>query len=403
VSLGFPLCADAGHGERIRAALDECVEFVTARLPLVAVVLTGSFARGEGTVLRLADGTLKVLGDAEFFVVVPRLADAWRRRRDLAAWGREMSGRLGARGIRLDVEFGPVDVGFFRRRARPSIFVHDLRAHGKVLSGPRDLLDAIPPFEPPAIPREDALRLLLNRIVEQLETWDRLPALDADGILDAAYQRLKLTLDLAGAALAFAGTHTALYRRRPAALARLAAETPSLAARLPAGFADELARAARAKLDPAGHFPAPPPRASLAEQRAWLRARMQAAAPAALGILRWQLGQLQGRDAPLEALLDGFLRSAPFVERARAWVKLALNPLPPPRPVSHARAARLFWTSTPRALIHAAAAHAYAALGAATPPDVARFLPLARRARPVDAAEQRRAVVALWRWCVRNH
>ena len=48
---------------------------------IVGLVLTGSFSRGEGTVLAV-DGHLRVLGDIEFLVVVPRLTDyrALRRR-----------------------------------------------------------------------------------------------------------------------------------------------------------------------------------------------------------------------------------------------------------------------------------------------------------------------------------
>jgi len=55
-------------------------------------------------------------------------------------------------------------------------------------------------------------------------------------------------------------------------------------------------------------------------------------------------------------------------------------------------------------LLYAAGALAYADLGARRPdPDaIARFLPLAHRARPLDPQAQRRAIVELWRWCVRN-
>lgn len=406
MNVEFPLCADAGHGERLRGALEECVEFIAGRLApasLVAVILTGSFARGEGTVLELDDGTLKVLGDVECFVVVPSLAEAWRRKPQLIGWGREISRRLATRGVRVDVEFGSLDTDFFHRRARPSIFVHDLRTHGKVLWGRRELLAAIPPFEPPAIPREDALRLLLNRIVEQLAAWDRLPSLPADAVLDMAYQRLKLTLDLAGSVLAFAGTHTSLYRRRPSALAGLVAETPSLARALPGEFGPELGRAARAKVDPATDFPAPPREAGLEDQRAWLAAEVVSAVPAAAGILRWQLAQLLHGPGDLDVLLERFLRRVPFTARIKEWAKLVLNPLPAPCPISHARVLSFLWTSTPRALVYAAAARAYEALGSAAPaPDVARRLPLPRAARPRDPAAQRRAVVALWQWCVRN-
>jgi len=405
VNLEFAPCQHAGHADRIREALEQCVAHLTRRVrppSLVAVVLTGSFARGEGTVVQAGDA-LKVLGDLEFFVVVPTAAEARRRRETLGVWARELGQRLAARGLLVDVEFGPIQADFFARRARPSIFVHDLREHGKVLWGPPELLEAIPPFEPPAIPREDAVHLVFNRAIEQLAAWNRLAALDGTAVLDAAYQRLKLVLDLAGSALAFAGSHTALYRRRPAAFARLVAETPSLAAHLPAGFLDELAAAARAKVDPAGGFPAPPAGARPAEQRAWLRQRLLAAIPLVAGVLRWELAQLLDRGGELDDLLEGFIRRPSWFRRAREWAKLVLNPLPSPRPISHTGAARLFWRSTPRGVLYAAGLRAYLALAAGSPaPSPRRLLPILVSAWPADPAAEREAVVELWRWCVRN-
>ena len=64
MNLLFPLCREPRHEERIREALERCVAFLIERLPsshLVAVVLTGSFARGEGSVLPRG-GVLRVLG-----------------------------------------------------------------------------------------------------------------------------------------------------------------------------------------------------------------------------------------------------------------------------------------------------------------------------------------------------
>jgi hypothetical protein len=404
MSLEFPLCRQPLHEAAIRAALAECVAFLTERLPasaLVAIVLTGSFARGEGTVLATGDG-LRVLGDFEFFVVLPGGPGA-RLRRQMAAWGREASARLAARNVRAEVEFGPVELDFFPHRARPSIFVHDLRNHGKVLWGRQDVLDLIPPFGTEDIPREDALRLTFNRMIEQLATWERLEGLDGDALLDAAYQRLKLTLDLAGSALAFAGVHTSIYRERPAAWTRLLAETPSLEAALPPDFPDELAAATRAKVDP-GALEGFGVRAPLAEQRRELRRTMLAAVPATIAILRWELEQLLGAGGELPDLLARYARTPSLRRRAWDWAKLVLNPLPAPLPISHMKAARLFWRSTPRGLVYAAGVRAYLELGrkGAAPDEIAHLLPLSARARPRDAAAQRRAIVALWQWSLRN-
>jgi predicted nucleotidyltransferase len=406
VNLAFPLCHEPWHEERVRAGLARAVAFLQERVPppvLAAVVLMGSFARGEGAVLRSADG-LRVLGDIELFVVVRPSRSYRRLRRHCAGWGREASALLARDGVQVDLEFGPVELGYLRERARPSIFVWDLVQHGKVLWGPADLLDQVPRFGPEAIPREDALFLLFNRTVEQLEAWDQAAVPAGARVLDLAYQRVKLTLDLAGSALAFSRAHCSQYRRRPAAFARLCAETPSLAARLPAAFADELVAAAEAKHAPEGSPLLAPP-GDLEDQRAWLRARLLAAVPVVTAFLRWELATLLDAEDELPALLDRWLATARPGRRLREWAKLALHPLPAPLPLSPVRAARLVGRSTPRALLYAAATLAYLRLTEphVVPGGVDALLPLRRPALPATATRERQAVVALWRWCVRNN
>jgi len=85
----FSLCRDPQHDGALRRIVDGCAGFLAERLPdkLVALVLTGSFSRGEGTVLPV-NGHLRVLGDIEFLVVVPRLTDYRALRRRVGGWGR---------------------------------------------------------------------------------------------------------------------------------------------------------------------------------------------------------------------------------------------------------------------------------------------------------------------------
>ena len=402
---GFALCRDPQHDDAVRRIVDGCAGFLADRLRgrLVGLVLTGSFSRGEGTVLPV-NGHLRVLGDIEFLVVVPRLTDYRALRRRVGDWGREASARLGAPAVAVDIEFGPVEVGYLRHRARPSIFVYDLATHGKVVWGPADLLRAIPAFGPERIPREDALHLVFNRTIEQLDAYDRLDGLAGEALLDVAYQRVKLVLDLAGSALAFAGAHATSYAERPAAFARLLARTPELAARLPADFDAELERAARAKLDPSAEPMLPD--GDTATRRAWLRRRIVEGVPALTAFLVWELEQVTGGRGPLDVLLTRWAGRPSPGRRLREWLKLALHPNRAPLPVSPLRALALARRSTPRALLYTAGALAYVDLARAQDvagADVAALLPLARHAAPRTPAAARGAVTALWRWCIRNN
>jgi len=398
---GAALDREAGAGAAVAAAVEHCVQLLRERLgrQLIGVVLTGSFARGEGTVVAVG-GHLRVLGDIEFLVILPGRRDARALRPALARWSRQASRTLRER-LRVEVEFGPAEESYLRRRARPSIFVHELRTHGRVVCGPPDLLARIPPFDAAQIPREDAVHLVFNRAIEQLEAWDRLDDLDDEALLDVAYQRLKLRLDLAGSVLAFAGRHVSSYAQRPRALAALLADTPALAARLPPTFGAAVEHAARAKLAPARDdlIPPDPP----GGPRAWVRAEILRALPALTAVLRWELGCLLGGDAPLPELLDRWVRAQPWRRRARQWAKLALHPMPAPLPLSARRAVRLAARSTPRALTYAAGATACLALGGdgLARGATARLLPLGGPA-PASAAEERAAITAFWRWCLRN-
>jgi len=404
-SVDFPLCRDPDHDQAIRDLLARCVGFLTGRIVgsgLVGIVLTGSFARGEGSVLPM-NGHLKVLGDIEVFVVVPSTADWGALRCRLIDLGRRASVALGGERLRVDLEFGPVGLDFLRRHAKPSIFVHDLARHGKVLWGPPDLLDGLRGVGAARIPREDALFLVFNRTIEQLEAYDRLGQPGADSLLDIAYQRQKLLLDLAGSVLAFHGVHASSYAERPAAFASAVAATPALATLLPPGFQAELEQAARIKLHPR-QDDLLPRLADPVDQRAWMRRTLVASVPAVTAVLRWELEELLRSTGDLRALLDQYLRAQPFGRRLKDWAKLALHPMPAPLPLGFLRGTRLFWRGTPRALLYAAGALAHQGLetGEAVSDDITALLPARRRAVRRQAEAQRAAIVTLWRWCIRN-
>jgi hypothetical protein len=127
--------------------------------------------------------------------------------------------------------------------------------------------------------------------------------------------------------------------------------------------------------------------------------------PTLTALLGWELEQMLGARGSLPELLRRFVDAPRLRGRAREWARIALHPMPAPLPLSPLRAARLFWRSTPRALLYAAGVLAYLALGDAGRPaaDVGRLLPLPRALEPRTPEAQRRAITALWRWCIRNH
>jgi hypothetical protein len=403
--LDFPLCGERRWDDSIRHVLVRTVDLLTARLPaetLAGVILTGSFARGEGSVA-IGGGRLRVLGDIEMLVIFRSELEFYRYRGALRDWSRELSRQVDDR-VLVEIELGPADVSYLRKRARPSIFVHDLIEHGKVLCGAPDLLDEVPRFSAADIPRHDAVALLFNRTIEQLEAYDGVQTLGGKALWEPAYHRLKLFLDVAGSALAFSGRHVSSYAKRPAAFTQLLRDEPALADTLPAGFEADLEQAARVKIVPGDGAAMLPAGLDDQARRAWIRERIAAGVPLVTSVLRWELQEMLGIVDELPGLLRAYRAAHPFSRRAWDWAKMALCPGPSPLPLSLLRSARLFSRGTPRALLYSAGTLAY--LGLATPPAprraIARLLFARRRARGRTDEAQRRAITTLWRWCVRN-
>jgi hypothetical protein len=407
LNVDFPLCRDPRHEAAIRHVLVQSAEMLVDRLPpgtLAALVLTGSFARGEGSVMA-SDGRLRVLGDIEFLAVLPGERDFHTFRTRMPQFGREVSDAV-RDVIEVDVEFGPVIVDYFKRLARPSIFVYDLIRHGKVIWGPADIVKHVTEFGPERIPPEDALHLLFNRTIEQLEAYDRTATLEGRALWDLAYQRQKLVLDVAGSALAFVGRHEPSYEARPAAFGRLLAEAPALRAALPHAFCAELERAARIKISPGDGRDVLPPDLPLAQQRDSIRRQIVAGVPAVAALLRWELSELLGDQHPeLPTLLRRWARGMTLGRRIWDWAKVALHPVRPPLPLSRLRAGALFSRSTPRALLYTSGALAYLNLARPTadPAAIAALLPVRRARLGTEPDNLRRAITSLWRWCVRNN
>jgi len=199
ILLHAPLARTPVAAARLRWFLERTLERVAREAPdAVAVDLIGSLARGEGTVLELGERPL-VLSDLDLAVVLPD-----GRSRERAA------PRLARASLALASDFatwdflGAVDLGAYavadlpRQAARPGTL--EWARSGVTLAGDAELRARVPVHLPAAIPFEEILRLLENRLLELLAahagaTSDRRRLWAAvyaggKGVLDAALARL---------------------------------------------------------------------------------------------------------------------------------------------------------------------------------------------------------------------
>ncbi|MBI4241959.1 MAG: hypothetical protein HY613_09595 [Candidatus Rokubacteria bacterium] len=395
VALGAPLSADPVRDALIRPIVEGAVAFVLEGYGaerLEAVILTGSLARGEGSVL-LGRDRPRLLGDVEFLLILRPPYDWAAARRQTV----ELSGRatreIGEGGRVASIEFTPAGLSYLRHSVRPCIFAYDLRAHGRVVHGRPNILAEIRPFGVQAIPGQDALELVMNRIVELLMLEAGVGGNGVDG--DArAYHLVKTVLDLAGSALAFAGRYVSRYAERQPAFDALLASSPDLRAAIQdcAAFEKALDAATRCKLGPTPELlsgAAAPRRA--AAVLAWAK-----------GLWLWEARRLLARPAGgFEDLLRGYLRLEPPLRRLRGWAKFCAHPLRPRGALVPLRATRLLFRSSPRALVYASALLAHEGLAEGRPgweERAASLLPVS----PRTGSEALGEIGAVWRWLIRN-
>src|SRR5258708_1139813 len=168
----FALSADPAFQDEVRRELERLLERVRecAAAPCVAgVLLTGSFARGEGTVIANPRTGSRWLSDVECLVVVrggtvPK-QEIQRAMRQVERDTNFESGAA-ARGIKVELR-AILTEGMLR--LRPAIFTRELCEHAKLIWGdPAAVPTPRIPIRGVSISTHDAFRLLNNRIIEQI-------------------------------------------------------------------------------------------------------------------------------------------------------------------------------------------------------------------------------------------
>ncbi|WP_089935810.1 hypothetical protein [Candidatus Entotheonella palauensis] len=387
-----PFCSTPERDVWLRQKVERSVSFLlhsVDRNALEAVILTGSTARGEASVLPVPGG-FRLLGDLEFLVIARAPFDWPRLRRQMTMLSHRATREIGAAGREAVIEYGPAGRVYLHRNIRPCIFAYDLRTHGQVVWGPPDILSDIAPFKVGDIPPEDALNLLMNRLIESLLDSRRAP-------LHPPYGTVKFILEAAGSALACAGGHVSCYRERGKSFDDLLQVEPTLASALSdlGDFRCWLEAAIACKLEPSSRRLADLQHAlSLSQCARWGRE-----------LWLWQVRRWLGDMPDFNEALEIYVRRESVVLRLKGWAKFFRHPLRPQGTLAWPRLARLVPQSSPQTLTYAAALWLLAGLTGTGGPDwqeqVRRLFPV--RCEALGAEQLVDAIGGLWTWLIRNN
>jgi hypothetical protein len=352
---------------------------------LRAALLTGSLARGEGTWLREGSG-VRLAGDIDLLAVFENRTSLPPHDR-VARLERAIEDRLSSAGIKVHLSLSPVPAGYLRR-LQPNIFSYELIAHGKVVCGDAHILELAPVFTASAIPLDDGFRLLMNRMIELLET---LCTRDVSAATASAfrYRAMKLWLDMGTSYLLFERQYSPTYRGRAVRLCELAAEPRALAPIALRRFAQTVAIATRCKFGESGAL----------EMREF--ADLATLIDDAHSLWRWELERLTAPGASDTDLLRRWIAAEPIAARMRGWAAVVKRS-------GRARAmARMpGWIGlarrgSPRRLIYAAASELLFALARLFEEGSVRRLDSRwnelRRGLPITDSPENRASSCAWR------
>ncbi len=233
----FTMHPDPAAEAVVRSQLKAIVDAVERRVgQSEAIVLSGSFGRGEGGVFRGPDGRYHPVNDYDLLVV---------DRRDLSA---ALSGLGDALAKELGIDF--VDLGYTDgqwQNLPPTVFNFDLKHGSRVIAGNASVLDRIPDWPSAELPVYEAVKLLLNRTAGMLSGLrgqflaGETPAPDLQRYL--ANQIAKALMALGDWHLLRWGGYDSSYsvrRQRFASLAPGAGIHPDAAARIDQAYAFKL-------------------------------------------------------------------------------------------------------------------------------------------------------------------
>ncbi len=236
--------------DRFRSFLCSSSSYIVDRLGernVRAVVLAGSFALDEGSVVFTSSGPV-FLSDVDLVLILSSReahAAAYRLRGELGKCCEELFPEA--------VFSGRIEIGTFlpdelkRLPARPGVF--DLRSHGAVLWGDGDVLAHIPAFREEDIDGDEALVLVENRMMSLLDTYPEEGKSVRDLPYSFWYEIARVHTDIGTAALCIDRSYVSGYGRRARRLAERV-DDGSIASLISRAALADVSRWTRFKLDP---------------------------------------------------------------------------------------------------------------------------------------------------------
>jgi hypothetical protein len=322
-----------------------------------AIVLAGSFARGEGSVLQRGP-CLRVLGDFELMVVFPPGADLRRLQHALDLEAKALSQTLCERQFVCELEFRAITRKYFEK-LRPHIFGHELLSHAFPVWGTAEFLSNVPRFPASAIPLWDAWRMLNNRLLEQLQWVEKFESADQEALIEISYQLLKFHLDLGTSILIFGRRYEDTYAGRAAALhSWISDATEQNKPPFLKKIVDRVSECTAFKLSPNERvgFLGIHLDDSAEKLRENIRRLVLDFIPLVHAVWAWEAAQLAGVSSD-EQFTDEFLHQRvlgqqPRREKLRGWAKLILMPEVRIQPGFTRRALSLLFRGSPRYLVY---------------------------------------------------
>ncbi|MEW5894173.1 MAG: hypothetical protein AB1650_00200 [Candidatus Omnitrophota bacterium] len=215
--LDFQLCQNSRIEGNVRKIIEQLCDYIFRFFDaseIEAILLIGSFSKGEGSIYISDEDKSVYLSDFEFLTVYKDEKKFAAFRKKLVEINEMTRKDFFEMGVDIEVDFGPYLTKFFKMM-RPRMFTTDILRCGKVVWGNKEVLRNIPKgIAEENIPKDDALFLLFNRIIEQTMLLESVYPEEKGDYRKTVYKLGKTYLDFITTLMAFSGKYKCGYSER---------------------------------------------------------------------------------------------------------------------------------------------------------------------------------------------